>query len=544
MASSHTSAELLLLGGKVWTGLSDHPPVQALAMGGGRILATGTDGEMRAWQGAATRVLDAGGRRVVPGFIDSHVHLVWGGMGLLQMDLRDAHSADHFREQLAQAARQAPPGTWLLGGNWNERDWETPLLPTRHLIDEVTPENPVLVTRSDCHMALANSVALRLARISPETPDPEGGEIDRDDATGEPTGLVKDCAIALVRAVQPPISPSDLDRALRQALRHAASLGVTSVHDITEWEHWDLLRAFRERGDLASLRVCARTPIVAWERQASWVAEHGRGDEWLRMGGLKGFVDGSLGSTTALFFAPYDDAPEASGLLQDQMLPPGAFDARCLGADHAGLQLSVHAIGDRANSILLDTYEAVVAGNGPMDRRLRVEHAQHLCPRDIGRMAAMGVIASVQPYHAIDDGGWAEARIGALRARTTYAFRSLLDAGVRLAMGTDWPVAPLDPMQTLYAAVTRRTLDGRHPDGWHPEQKITLEEALRGYTRDAAFAEFQDGLKGILAPGCLADLVVLDRDILEIPPDEIPSARAWRTVVGGRVVYSAEPEIR
>ena len=539
MEPSRPSADVLLVHGQAWTGLSDHPPVQALALGEGRILAMGTDQEMLAWRGAGTRVIDLGARRVLPGFIDSHAHLVWGGTGLLQVDLRGVRSPGQFRDTLARAAQEAPAGAWVLGGNWNERDWDLPALPTRHLIDAVTPGNPVLVTRSDCHMALANTVALGRAGITATTPDPPGGAIQRDEATGEPTGIVMDCAMALVRAVQPEPTRTDLERAIQAALRHAASLGVTSIHDVTEWEHWDVLRAMRERGELNCLRVCARTPALAWERQAAWVAEQGPGDDWLRLAGLKGFVDGSLGSTTAFFFEPYDDAPESCGLLQDQVLPFEAFEARCQAADRAGLQLSVHAIGDRANAMLLDTYQRVATTNGPRDRRLRVEHAQHLRPQDIPRMAGMEVIASVQPYHASDDGSWAEERIGPVRARTTYPFRSLLDAGVRLALGTDWPVAPLDPIETLYAAVTRCTLDGKHPRGWHPEQRITLEEALRGYTQDAAFAAYQEHRVGTLAPGMLADLVVLDRDLLALPPDEWRGAKPWCTVVGGRVVHSS-----
>jgi predicted amidohydrolase YtcJ len=291
-----------------------------------------------------------------------------------------------------------------------------------------------------------------------------------------------------------------------------------------------------EAGEL-TVRVAAAPLETQWQDQARLGLRRAFGSPWLRLGALKGFADGSLGSTTAYFFEPYSDAPGTRGLLSDEMQPLEAMRERLVAADRAGLQLCIHAIGDQAISIVLGLFEDVLAANGPRDRRWRIEHAQHVAPKDFARFARLGVIASVQPYHAVDDGRWAEERIGAERAKTTYAFRSFLDAGVRLALGTDWYVAPVDPMLTLHAAVSRATLDGRRPGGWVPEQKITLEEALRAYTAGAAHSEFQEREKGTLEPGKLADLVVLSEDLLAVPPERIPDVRVEATIVGGRVVY-------
>jgi predicted amidohydrolase YtcJ len=407
-------------------------------------------------------------------------------------------------------------------------------------VDALTPETPVFVDRYDGHMALANGLALRLAGVTRDTPAPPGGEIVRD-AAGEPSGILKDAAMVLVGRVVPPPSPEARRRAIREGLRHAASLGVTSVQDMGPAPgdvaaYAELL----ERGEL-TVRVSAAPPLTRWEDQAKLGLRRAFGSPWLRLGALKSFADGSLGSTTAYFFEPYADAPRTSGLLSDEMQPIEAMRDRLVEADAAGLQLCLHAIGDRAISIVLDLYERVLATNGPRDRRWRVEHAQHVAPKDFARFARLGVIASVQPYHAIDDGRWAEGRIGPERAKTTYAFRSFLDAGVRLAIGTDWYVGALDPMETLYAAVTRATLDGKRPGGWVPEQRITLAETVSAYTAGAAYAEFQDGHKGRLVKGQLADFVVLGRDIFAIPADRLRDVKVDTTVVGGRVVYSSGP---
>lgn len=345
----------------------------------------------------------------------------------------------------------------------------------------------------------------------------------------------------LVAAAIPVPSPERLDSALSGAMRHAASVGVTAVsHVSSSWEEVAALRRARDLGRL-SVRVSVYTPLAGWREAAESLQVNGPGDDWLRVAGVKGFVDGSLGSTTALFEDPYTDARGTSGLF---VTPEDSLRQWITSADSAGLQVAVHAIGDRANAILLDIYDSVARAHGPRDRRFRIEHAQHLRSVDIERMARLGVIASMQPYHAIDDGRWAEKRIGRDRIRTTYAFRSLLDAGAELAFGSDWPVAPLQPVEGLYAAVTRRTLDGRYPEGWVPAERITLEEALRAYTAANAWATFQEEETGVLRVGVLADLVLFDRDLFQVRSDRIREAVVRITVVGGRPVHGAPGSAR
>jgi hypothetical protein len=530
------AADLVVTNARVWTGDPARPEAEALAVVGERIVAVGSTAEIEAWLGPGTQRIDAGGRRVLPGFNDSHLHFFEGSAKLAQVELKDARSPEELARRIAGHARGLPKGEWVLGGTWDDQAFERPRLPTRHDVDPLTPETPVFVDRYDGHMALANGLALGLAGITRETKSPPGGEIVRDEG-GEPTGVLKDAAMGLVSRVVPPPSAAARLRTISEGLRHAASLGVTSVQDMGPAPadvaaYAELL----ERGEL-TVRVSAAPTVKRWEDQARLGPRRAFGSPWLRLGALKGFADGSLGSSTACFFDPYTDAPGTSGLLSDEMQPVEAMRDRLVRADAAGLQLCLHAIGDRAVSIVLDLFEHVLARNGPRDRRWRIEHAQHVAPGDFSRFAALGVIASVQPYHAIDDGRWAEARIGPERAKTTYAFRSFLDAGVRLALGTDWYVASLDPMATLHAAVTRATLDGKRPGGWLPEQKITLAEAVSAYTAGAAFAEFQEKEKGRLVPGQLADLVVLDHDVFAIPPERLRDVKVETTVVGGRVVH-------
>jgi predicted amidohydrolase YtcJ len=402
----------------------------------------------------------------------------------------------------------------------------------------VTPAHPVWINRLDGHMALANSAALAAAGVTAGTADVDGGEIVRD-AGGVPTGVLKDNAMALVNRAEPLPGPEMQDRALDAAMSYVAQQGVTSVHHMGSWDDLATFERARQAGRLTT-RVYAAVPLHTWEQLRDTLAARGgsRGNEWLRIGGLKGFVDGSLGSKTAAFHEPFTDAPGDRGLL---VSTPEALHRLISGADRAGLHVMVHAIGDRANGMLLDIFERVARENGPRaaerGRRFRIEHAQHLAPADIPRFRQLGVIPSMQPYHAIDDGRWAERVIGAERSRTTYAFRDLLDAGAGLTFGSDWFVAPPTPLEGIYAAVTRRTLDDANPAGWVPEQKITVQEALVAYTRSAAFASFDEHSKGTLQAGRLADLVVLDRNLIRIAPESIRDARVMMTVVGGTVVW-------
>jgi predicted amidohydrolase YtcJ len=530
---------LAVVNARVWSGDRAAPWAEALVVSGGQLAAVGTNDEVRKLAGAVTPI-DAGGRLVLPGFIDTHVHFFEGGIRLASVQLRDAKTRDEFVSRIKAFADTVPTGTWITGGDWDHSLWGGEL-PARDWIDRVTPNHPVWINRLDGHMKLANSAALKAAGVTRATSNIAGGEIVRR-ADGEPTGLLKDNAMALVDKVQPPPSEEMRQRAIAAAMRYVAKRGVTTVHDMSmpaaAWTDLATYAAMRKANALDT-RIYSVMPLADWERLRDVVARKayggadGRGDEWLRVGGLKGFVDGSLGSHTAAFHEPFDDAPNDRGLLINT---PEDLYRWISGADKAGLHLMVHAIGDRANALLLDMFARVASENGARDRRFRIEHAQHLAARDIPRFAALNVIASMQPYHAIDDGRWAAQYIGD-RINTTYAFRSLLDAHATLAFGSDWFVAPPTPLEGIYAAVTRRTLDEKNPDGWVPQQKISVEEAVRAYTANAAYASFDEARKGSLSKGRLADFVMLDRNIFEIPPEELRSVRVRLTVVGGKTVF-------
>ena len=526
-------ASLAVLHAHVWTGNPAQPWAGALAIDGDSILAVGDAAAIQKLIGPHTRVLDAHGGMVAPGFIDSHVHFLAGGLNLTSVQLREARSKAEFIARIKAYAAHTPPGTWIAGGDWDHQNWGGEL-PSKDWIDAVTPRNPVWINRLDGHMSLANSLALAAAHIDRNTSDAPGGEIVRD-ASGNPTGIFKDNATSLIDRVMPPPSAEMLDRALDAAMQYVAARGVTSVGHMGTWDDLDVFRRARQAGRLRT-RIRAAVPLPTWQRLAETVARDGRGDDYLQIGCLKAFVDGSLGSHTAALLDPYTDSPKDTGLLVNQ---PDDLYRWTSDATRAGLQVMVHAIGDRAIRLQLDIFDRVRVGVGHAqpDPRFRIEHAQHVAQADLPRFAAIGVIPSMQPYHAIDDGRWAEKEIGPERAKTSYAWRSLLDLHARLAFGSDWPVAPPAPLDGIYAAVTRRTLDGKHPGGWVPQQRITVEEALRAYTSDAAYAEFAEKRKGTLEPGKLADFVVLDRDLTRIPAPEIRNARVMTTVVGGQVVF-------
>jgi predicted amidohydrolase YtcJ len=529
-------ADLVLVNGKIWTVDDRRSEVEAVAVLGSRIAAAGSTEEIRKWIGANTKVIDLQGKRVTPGFNDSHVHFLDGGMGLASVQLRYARTPEEFRDRIRDFAAKLSKGRWILNGNWDHENWTPPALPTRRLIDAVTPDNPVFINRLDGHMCLANSLALKLAGVTRETPDPPGGTIVRD-ADGAPTGVLKDAAMNYVTKVIPNPSDEVMAEAIRAALAYAAENGVTSVQDMSASpDVFGVYQRLLGNGELTA-RVYGVQPLSEWARLARVGVRAGFGSDKLKIGALKGFADGSLGSTTALFFEPYLDAPKTSGLPSDEMFPEGKMFENILGADNAGLQIAVHAIGDRANKTILDMFAEVEKRNGARDRRLRIEHAQHLRPEEIKRFGAERVIASMQPYHAIDDGRWAENRIGPNRAKGTYAFRSLLDAGATLAFGSDWFVAPMEPLMGIYAAVTRRTLDGKRPQGWVPEQKITVAEAVRAYTMGSAYASGDEKLKGSIEVGKLADLVVLSADIFKIDPVEIEKTKVMMTIFDGKVIY-------
>jgi len=511
------------------------PLAEAVAIYANRIVAVGTSKEVRKLAGPTTRIIDAKKRLLLPGFNDAHTHFLSGGFQLSSVDLRDASSPQEFAARIKAFAEKLPKGRWITGGDWDHERWPDAKLPTRELIDSFTPDTPVFVNRLDGHMALANSLALKLAGVTRQTLDPPGGVIVRD-SSGEPTGVLKDAAQSFVWKVVSPATFDEKLAAARAATNYAAKLGVTSVQDMSAGTDVGIYQTLLDHDELKT-RIYAVSPLPAWERLARTGVRAHFGSEMLRVGGLKGFADGSLGSTTALFYEPYRDDPSTNGIAGDEMYPEGVMLKRVTEADRAGLQILIHAIGDRANDLILSIYEQVERENGQRDRRFRIEHAQHLRPQDIPRFARDRVIASMQPYHAIDDGRWAEKRIGKERAKTTYAFRSLLDSGATLAFGTDWTVAPLNPLLTVYAAVTRRTIDGKNPKGWIPEQKISVEETVRAYTVGSAYAEFQENVKGTITAGKLADLVLLSRDIFKIDPKEIENVKVVMTIVDGRAVY-------
>ncbi len=538
-AQSKPSAALIITNAAVYTADKQRPKADAVAVIGDRIVAVCSRSEIDSWRGAKTKVIDAGGKLVLPGFNDAHVHFIQGGAQLEQVNLVDAATPDEFAKRIAAQGKKTPKGEWILGGRWDETKWPKPELPTKGLVDPLTGDTPMFVERYDGHEALANSAALKLAGVDAKTAEVPGGVVVRD-ASGNPTGVFKDAAMALIYKAIPPMTHEQRLRAAGVALKHAASLGVTSVqHMNPEFADVAVYSELAEKGELTT-RIYAVPMETEWRDQAKVGIRHSWGSSYLRLGAVKGYADGSLGSRTAYMFEPFIDDPGNRGLLSDEMHPPSAMHDRLMQADAAGLQLRVHAIGDRAISMILDIFADIEKANGYHDQRFVIEHAQHMAQQDFERFAKLHVIASMQPYHAIDDGRWAEARLGHGRARYSYAWRSFLDHGVMLAFGTDWPVAPLDPMQGLYAAVTRATLDGKNPGGWIPEEKITLPEAVEAYTVGAAFAEFQEREKGSITPGKLADMVILSDNIFDLKPESIRNVKVRTTIMGGKVVYGEQ----
>ena len=528
VAACGSKADIVIQGGPVWTGLSTgRGQPGAVAIAAGKILAVGDSAQIARYVGSKTEVLRANGGLIMPGFADGHTHFVSGGFQLASVDLRDAATPQEFVRRLKEYAAHLKPGEWILGGDWDHTLWRGAPLPRHGWIDSVTPNNPVFVDRLDGHMALANAAAMRAAGVTDATPAPFGGEITSG-------GVFKDNAEALIRTAIPDPSPEQQDSALARALAHAASLGLTATANMSA--SWANLAAYKrmERAGRMSLRVFLYLPIEDWRTVADTVARNGAGDDWVRIGGLKGYMDGSAGSRTAYFFEPFSDSAGYYGLMRQ---PESDMRSWVGAADSAGLQIAVHAIGDRANAIILAIYDSVARAHGRRDRRFRVEHAQHLRPQEIPLFGARRVVPSMQPYHAIDDGRWVEQRIGPQRIKTTYAFRTLLDTEAPLAFGSDWTVALLDPMLGVYAAVTRRTLDGKNPGGWVPEQKISVGEALRAYTSGNAWATFNEQNWGTLAPGRFADVVVLDRDPFAVPAESLGTIKPRFTIVGGKVVY-------
>ncbi len=533
--AQNLTADLIVVNAKVHTMDSAKRTAEAFAVMGNKIVAVGTNDEIKKLANAETKTIDAQGKVVIPGFNDAHVHFLEGGYQLSSVDLRDAKSPEEFVKRIKEFAAKLPKGRWILGGKWDHENWTPNNLPTAAMIDAVTPDNPVFIDRLDGHMALANSAAMKLAGVDKNTKDVAGGEIVRD-KDGNPTGVFKDAAMNYLGKVIPPFTFEQKLEQAQSATEYAASLGVTSVQDMSAGTDVGVYQELARQGKLKT-RIYGCSPLSDYSRWEKTGVRHAFGNDWLRVGCLKGYSDGSLGSTTAWFFAPYLDAPTTSGLASDE-IPKMLENVR--NADRADLQVNVHAIGDKANDTILSDYEKIATENGAKDRRFRIEHAQHLRLEDIKRFGSLKVVASMQPFHLADDGRWAHKRLDAPRLKGTYAFRTILDTGGKLAFGTDWAVAPLNPLFGVHAAVTRQTLDGKNPNGWIPEQKISVEETIRAYTLGSAFAEFQENAKGSISIGKLADFVILSDDIFTMNPNNINKVKILKTIVDGKTVYESK----
>jgi len=549
-------ADALFLHGNIYTGVTgtssfhEVERVQAMAIKGDRILAVGKDEDIEKYKGQATTVVDLQGHFVVPGFNDAHLHLTDAGFKRLTVDLTGVQSEQDFRERLRNRMETTEPGEWITGSGWDETLWPTKELPTRLDIDEVTSDHPVYLERIDGHVAVANTLALKMAHVSLASKDPEGGEIGRD-INGQPNGVLRETARELVTSIIPPPVPEQRRKAVEAALQDIARSGITSVQDYSEggdadanWQDFKLFEQLEKEGKL-TVRISEWLPFdlpvqVLIERRES----HERSDPMLHTGMLKAFMDGSLGSHTAAMLEPYADDPKNSGLPRYQQEKLNEMAAERV---NAGFQLGFHAIGDKGVEMALNAFDAAgksarakhaKASDGTADYRLRVEHAQVTNPLEVARFRELNVIASMQPNHLLTDMRWAEARLGPRRAAHSYAWAEFATHGVRLAFGTDYPVEPVTPFRGIYAAVTRKSEDGRQE--YYPQEKLTIEQAIAAYTSGSAYSEFAEKEKGKLAPGMLADFAVLDRDLTAVAPEKILGTRVLRTVVGGKTVYEAK----
>lgn len=526
--SEKISADLIVINAKIWTGNSERMNAQAMAIKDEIIIAIGPNSEVNNFKTETTKVVDAQGQFITPGFIDAHVHLLMGGNSLLNVQLRDASTKEEFINKIASFTKQLKPNQWIVEGNWDHTLWGGEL-PNKEWVDKYTKDIPVAIYRMDGHMILANSAALKIAGIDKNTADIENGEIVKN-ANGEPTGILKSEAMYLVLNTIPSLTKTEKENAIKVAQDYLLKQGVTTIHDVDSLGGYEIVNKLLSNNEL-KIRIYSANPLQKWQ---SVLKKEGN-SKWHKNGLLKGFVDGSLGSHTAAFNDFYSDKKDDKGLL---IMNQDSLYHWIKNADDKNFQITVHAIGDRANHTLLNAFEKLINKNGKKDRRLRIEHAQHLDTEDINRFSELNVIASMQPYHAIDDGRWAEELIGQKRIRTTYAFKSLLDANTTLVFGSDWPVAPASPIIGIYAAVTRRTLDNKNPDGWVPEQKININQALIAYTKNGAYSSFDENIKGTLEAGKLADFVILSQDLTTIESNKIKDVYVLKTYVGGKEVYN------
>ena len=521
------------INGKIFTADNSGFTADGVLISGNKIIYAGSGKDITKLIDSNTEIIDLKGKLMLPGFIDAHTHFIDGGFYLLGLDLRPAESVEDFITILKTYAAQNKRG-WITGGNWNQENWIVPELPSKELIDPFTENIPVFIERLDKHMGLANSAALKLAGITKDTLSPKDGTIVKDAVTGEPTGIIKDNAMKLIYSVIPKRGEKELSSAASAALDEAKRNGVTGIHDISLPEHFAVFQDLLKENKL-TCRIFSRLPIKEHANFTLLGIQAGFGNEMLRTGSLKAFADGSLGAGTAWFFEPYIDGKGNYGLPMDE-LTSGRMETRCLESDLKKLQISVHAIGDRANSSVLDIFEKVINTNPEWNRRFRIEHAQHIRDADVKRFSVCSVIASMQPYHLIDDSLYAGKKIGKDRIAEAYVFRKLLNENVKLCFGSDWPVAPLKPLTGIYAAVTGG-VSRNYPDGFNPGQKITVEEAVRCYTINSAYASYEENLKGSIEPGKLADFVVLNGDIFSVRPERIKDIKVEMTVLDGEIIY-------
>jgi predicted amidohydrolase YtcJ len=539
--SPKEKADLVIINGKVFTVDEANPIVQAVAIMGENIIAVGTTYEISALiEKNSTKIIDAGGRLVIPGFNDAHVH--FGPLDPDYIELRYTTEPSVITEKVKAQVAKSKPGELIKGGHWEHEMFIGKQWPPKELIDKVSPDNPVILSRADGHSVLVNTYILKASGITKNTPDPFGGVIQRDPVTGEPTGILKENAENLIKTgeVKTERTSEEENSRLRQgyllALKEARELGVTSVQ-VPGSADFNAYEKLQKGGQLTSRIDIGKSltgDTLLLKKYLELEKQYPREGNWIRFGYLKAFIDGTIGSGTALMFEPFSDNPKSSGL---SMMPYEEFEKMVVTADKLGFQIGVHAIGDKGNNWTLNAFEKAQKINGKRDSRHRDEHAQTLQQSDIPRFAKLGVIASMQPIHCISDKKFCEKRIGAERSKGAYAWKSLADAGATLAFGTDYQVEPLNPMEGLYAAVTRKDRLGEEGEGWHPEQKIKMEEAIKYYTLGSAYSQFMENRKGMIKPGFLADIVVTDRDLLTIPENEIMKTKVDYTITGGKIVY-------
>lgn len=527
------------LHGRIYTNDPANPWAEAMSV---------RDGKIRCIGKISFVILDCGGNEqdaetiqlkgkfVMPGFNDAHAHLGSAAADMLSVRLNGAASIEELQKRVADAVAQHQEGEWITGAGWDHTLWPEKKFPNRQQLDAVSPKNPVLLTHVSGHVAVANSLALQRAEIDKTTPNPPGGQIEHD-ANGEPTGMLEEgSAIQLVEQRVPDLTEDRRRRGIEMVFADLAKNGVTSVQDNSAWENFLAYQQLKQEGKL-TVRITEWLPFTASVHDLQNLrAEGGTTDPWLKTGALKFVSDGALGSRTAAMLAPYADDSSTSGIL---IMEPDKLRQMAIERDRAGFQLNFHAIGDKANRVALDVFEAVAKVNGARDRRDRIEHAQVIAPEDLPRFAKLNVIASMQPSHQTTDMRWAEARVGD-RVKGAYAWNSLLKSGAKLAFGTDYPVEPVSPFRGLYACVTRELPDGGPKDGWQPQEKISLDACIRAYTYGSAYAQFEDGKKGELKAGQYADFIILSNDLTKVPPSDYTKTQVLQTVVGGRTVYKAQ----